>query len=158
MQKKCVKFLQLEHRVLRYQVEMQAVQQYQGTQGSSSAVSEAKLLRQPRKSVHQVEVEGQSVSTMLCVELRYLTPGIDAPCSRMRIWALGARQGGDLLLFRLLRLIKYIWPSADEQTCVVSRCISLAMYLSTRVVHGMEAAVGTNSSPATNFTKSTKER
>ena len=27
------------------------------------------------------------------------------------------------------------------------------MYLSTRVVHGMEAAVGTNSSPATNFTK-----
>ena len=62
--------LQLEHRVLRYQVEMQAVQQYQGTQGSSSAVSEAKLLRQPRKSLHQVEVEGQSVSSMLCVELR----------------------------------------------------------------------------------------
>ena len=56
--------------MLRYQVEMQAVQQYQGTQGSSSAVSEAKLLRQPRKSVHQVEVEGQSVSSMLCVELR----------------------------------------------------------------------------------------
>ena len=56
--------------MLRYKVEVQAVQQYQGTQGSSSAVSEAKLLRQPRKSVHQVEVEGQPVSSMLCVELR----------------------------------------------------------------------------------------
>ena len=60
----------LTTQALRHQAELQVVQQYQGTQGSSSAVSEAKLLREPRKSVHQVEVEGQSVSSMLYVELR----------------------------------------------------------------------------------------
>ena len=53
--------------MLRYQVEMQAVQQYQGTQGSSSAVSESKLLRSLASQCIKVEVEGQSVSSVLCL-------------------------------------------------------------------------------------------
>ena len=121
----------LTTQALRYQVELQVVQQYQGIQGSSSAVSEAKLLRQPRKSVHQVEVEGQSVSSMLCVELRSHAWYQRTLLKDADLGPRGRQMGSPTAISVPAFDKKVNWPAADEQTCVVSQCISLAMYLST---------------------------
>ena len=112
-------------------------------------LSSAKLLQQPRKSVHQVEVEGQSVSSMLCVELRShawyqrtLLKDMDlGPRGRQT----GAPTASSVPALDKINLISY------GQTCMCVVPPSYVPFDSGGSWAGGCSSV--NSSPATSFTK-----